>query len=343
MLAVPGAPPNKALQLTWHSVFQSTFVWSLASTLGASATVGGLCHAAERPVRWAAGAESRGVSRALAIGVLLLAGIARSEPSLTIPPDRSLTVAAYVAQGMPDPTKEWGSSEARKAWTLLHVLYRDDPAILPRYRSGRSGPLFDKLLAESLTLEATVGDMTVKELETTIDKDFNSLSDRSLMSVYRVRPESGLLFDRELVEILGHALDQTATMWVESRESAAEIQRLITSYEATGRDSEATRARDLQESQAQIEVAFETIVLHSLRELALVPAVQAISADAEESAIWYLRNAYDRCQPLFSEEGAARAKEILGAAKALAGARDERPAAQQGAAAAEPQRVPTDQ
>jgi hypothetical protein len=38
----------KALQLTWHSAFQSRSGSILASTLGASATVGGLCHAAER-------------------------------------------------------------------------------------------------------------------------------------------------------------------------------------------------------------------------------------------------------------------------------------------------------
>ncbi len=44
-------PPNKALQLTWHSAFQSESGSLVASTLGASATVGGLCHAAERPVR----------------------------------------------------------------------------------------------------------------------------------------------------------------------------------------------------------------------------------------------------------------------------------------------------
>ena len=46
-----GKPPNKALQLTWHSAFQSRSGSILASTLGTTATVGGLCHAAERPVR----------------------------------------------------------------------------------------------------------------------------------------------------------------------------------------------------------------------------------------------------------------------------------------------------
>ena len=55
------APSNKALQLTWHSAFQSRSGSLLASTLGASATVGGLCHAAERPVRWAAGDQLRDV------------------------------------------------------------------------------------------------------------------------------------------------------------------------------------------------------------------------------------------------------------------------------------------
>jgi hypothetical protein len=49
--------PNKALQLTWHSAFQTRSGSILASTLGASATVGGLCHAAERHVRWPAPAR----------------------------------------------------------------------------------------------------------------------------------------------------------------------------------------------------------------------------------------------------------------------------------------------
>ena len=44
-------PPNNALQLPWHSAFQSRSGSILASTLGAAATVGGLCHAAERPIR----------------------------------------------------------------------------------------------------------------------------------------------------------------------------------------------------------------------------------------------------------------------------------------------------
>jgi len=43
--------PNKALQLPWHSAFQSGSGSLLATGLGASATVGGLCHAAERQVR----------------------------------------------------------------------------------------------------------------------------------------------------------------------------------------------------------------------------------------------------------------------------------------------------
>jgi hypothetical protein len=50
-LLLHAAPPNKALQLPWHSAFQSGSGSILASTLGASATSGGLCHAAERPIR----------------------------------------------------------------------------------------------------------------------------------------------------------------------------------------------------------------------------------------------------------------------------------------------------
>jgi hypothetical protein len=45
------APPNTALHLTWHSAFQSTRDIVLALNLSVSATVGGVCHVAERPVR----------------------------------------------------------------------------------------------------------------------------------------------------------------------------------------------------------------------------------------------------------------------------------------------------
>jgi hypothetical protein len=51
------ALPDEALQLTWHCALQSGSGSILASTLGASATIGGLCHAAERPIRCAAGAR----------------------------------------------------------------------------------------------------------------------------------------------------------------------------------------------------------------------------------------------------------------------------------------------
>ena len=47
-----GAPPSNAPS---HNKFQSDRGSLLASTLGASAAVGGPCHAAERPVRYAAG------------------------------------------------------------------------------------------------------------------------------------------------------------------------------------------------------------------------------------------------------------------------------------------------
>ena len=43
--------PDKALQRTWRSAFQSRSGSLWAPNLGASATVGDLCHAAERPVR----------------------------------------------------------------------------------------------------------------------------------------------------------------------------------------------------------------------------------------------------------------------------------------------------
>ena len=44
-------PPDEALRLQWHRAFRSTFCILLASLSSASAAVGGLCHAAECPVR----------------------------------------------------------------------------------------------------------------------------------------------------------------------------------------------------------------------------------------------------------------------------------------------------
>jgi hypothetical protein len=45
---------SKALRLPWHSALQSIRGTVVEVNLGASPTTGGLCHAAERPVRWAA-------------------------------------------------------------------------------------------------------------------------------------------------------------------------------------------------------------------------------------------------------------------------------------------------
>jgi len=54
ILEEPGARErvalNKALQLAWHSAIPSGPGIPLTSTVGASATVGDLCHAARLPV-----------------------------------------------------------------------------------------------------------------------------------------------------------------------------------------------------------------------------------------------------------------------------------------------------
>ena len=107
-----------------------------------------------------------------------------ARPGVEIPEDRSLSVAQYVARGLPDLENEWSSDEKDRASRLLSKLAAEDPSLLPRHGSDRSGVVFERVLAESLTFGGLGGKQPSAPLPS-----------------YGFDPEVGVLFDRELVSI----------------------------------------------------------------------------------------------------------------------------------------------
>jgi hypothetical protein len=79
--------------------------------------------------------------------VFAFAGVSRttSATEAVAAPDHSLTTAEYVARGVPPIDKPWTSAEYLDAEVALQQIAKDDPTQLPRFKSPKSGALFDRM------------------------------------------------------------------------------------------------------------------------------------------------------------------------------------------------------
>ncbi len=123
-----------------------------------------------------------------------------AEVSPEVPHDHSLTVEEYISMGMPDPQATWSVDDREKARTVLKQLWTEDPTLLPRAGSPRSGAMFAKLLDEYLASLSEL--MSVDEVVDSNPEERQELVlQRSLLAVYMPPHDVRLLYDRELVEI----------------------------------------------------------------------------------------------------------------------------------------------
>jgi hypothetical protein len=97
--------------------------------------------------------------RSTALSALLMLACAQAAPTAapppdvaaaaaasgSAPPDPSLTVADYVAAGVPDPARPWSANEMAVAARVLNRLAAGDPSRLPAHGSARSGALFARI------------------------------------------------------------------------------------------------------------------------------------------------------------------------------------------------------
>jgi hypothetical protein len=85
--------------------------------------------------------------RTVAISSLILALSVASTARPVATPDHSLNLKQYRDLGFPAIDKAWTGADYAKACKVLDDLARKDPTKLPRYHSGTSGAVFDRMVA----------------------------------------------------------------------------------------------------------------------------------------------------------------------------------------------------
>jgi hypothetical protein len=258
---------------------------------------------------------SAAVAAFFAVGFSL---IARSQDVLVVPTDRSITVAGYAARGLPSLDKEWSATDSKQAWEVLQALYAEDPALLPRYGSMRSGSVFDKLLAQAFTMEAVfaaVGDVPVGKLETILEQEPEALTDLTLLSVYKLRPETGVFFDRELVEILARAADHFVDMWQEMESDVGKTDEVIANADTSGREEIVARIRKLQQRSEETLASMEGFFLAKLVALVSLVDVPGLSPTAGDAVVAHGDRLVAKSWNLLSSDGRSATEELLAAAR----------------------------
>ena len=69
------------------------------------------------------------------------------ESSVDPAEDPTLETSQYVLYGVPSPTRVWSSGDYALAAEAISKLYEEDPKLLPRLDSAKSGEVFDRLVA----------------------------------------------------------------------------------------------------------------------------------------------------------------------------------------------------
>ena len=130
-----------------------------------------------------------------------------SAPSIAIPPDHSLDVAAYTSRGMPPATRIWQAADLTAAAQILTAISNQDVTQLPRYQSTRSGALFARISGRD-NVDA------VRSLAP--GQQLGALSALSgafvqVLQVYLQASQHGAAFDEELASLLGTVSHATAS------------------------------------------------------------------------------------------------------------------------------------
>lgn len=240
--------------------------------------------------------------------------VACSQDALIVPPDRSITEAEYSERGLPALDNDWSTEEWKQAWDLLQGLYAQEPSLLPRYGSPRSGPVFDKLLRHSFTMEgvlAALGDLRVGELESILEEEPETLNDLTLLGVYTLRPETGLIFDLELVEILAFTANETVDVWRDTNGHIEKTNERLAGADLSGREEIVARIRESQERLKEALASTEGLFLSRLVELISLSEVPGVSATAKDSALAHVDRLVAEAWDFLSEDGRAAAKEVL--------------------------------
>lgn len=125
--------------------------------------------------------------------------------------DPTLSSAEYEARGMPPIQNPWSVAVYQQAVPVLTTLRTENPALLPRFSSKRSGEVFRRMVSrENLQL------YTNKDMDWTTRR--SSLGDLlvvlpSVMGIYGGAVQEGQPLDREMLEATLHQGHAMVLLW----------------------------------------------------------------------------------------------------------------------------------
>jgi hypothetical protein len=144
----------------------------------------------------------------------------QSSPTI-YPLDNSLSPREYVQLGMPAPEGTWGREEYQRALQVLTELVEKDQTLLPRFGSPTSGGVFERLTASDNLSILTVEALPI-ETRLNLGMELQAAA-KSLLMVYLKPASQNVLFDDELVELMGLLLAVSANV----ADSTEEFRKLL--------------------------------------------------------------------------------------------------------------------
>jgi hypothetical protein len=247
----------------------------------------------------------------LALALSLSCGATSGEPRVA--PDESLTPDEYEQLGFPRLGPDWSEAERTKVRSILRSLAAESPTQLPRFASESSGAVFAKLLHEEFErrgeFEGEVGSLPVGKLEQ-LDSDAlaHLIQSDTLEGIYGPESTGGLLFDRELVELVSQRLANALTL-------RSDLQANLSHVEASpipGRDYAARYRESLQ--------SYDLALVQLLSNLTSFAVAERFTPAARSDATSHLAKQIPQIAPFLSPEAQARLREFIHGASASPGA-----------------------
>lgn len=128
----------------------------------------------------------------------------QTQHHLVVAEDRSLSIEAYLQLGMPFPDRMWTPEDYSQAVRVLKLIVEKDARELPRYESQNSGKLFARISSRDNLAAMLNKNLPLNTRFPLVDGYFEGV--KQTMIVYFEPSSRGIIFDVEIIEVLGLTL-----------------------------------------------------------------------------------------------------------------------------------------
>lgn len=133
-------------------------------------------------------------------------GTSRSSQTVTVAPDNSLSISAYITLGVPAPDRPWSSDDYARSLKALQDLAGKDSTKLPRAGSTRSGELFARFVNLDNFSILVNTNLSVEQRISWIGSYLGGLNNILRLYVTLTYKPGSPVFDRELAELIPTSL-----------------------------------------------------------------------------------------------------------------------------------------